>query len=72
MRSMQNTLDTSLLRYYVHELMHMITAPYSEKFTRAFLPLAANKQLIRPGDSGNEEVDAKIAQFIEQAMPLIM
>lgn len=72
MRSMQNTLDTSLLRYYVHELMHMITPPYSDKFTRAFLSLAANKQLIRPGDSGNAEIDAKIAQFIEQAMPLIM
>jgi negative elongation factor C/D len=39
------TLDHSMIRYFVSEVLNMIEPPYSSEFTTAFLPLVQNEEI---------------------------
>lgn len=59
--------DVSLIRYFVTEVLDVISPPYTDEFVEQFLPLVENPEVT--GKTKNETEAALVSQFISQCKP---
>jgi len=58
--------DISLIRYFVREVLEIVSLPYSHEFVRLFLPLVENEEVTGPIKASDSDV---VAQFLAQCAP---
>lgn len=56
--------DTSLIRYFVTEVLDTITHPYSPEFVQLFLPLVENEEITGSMRATREGPDDPVSEFI--------